>query len=121
MNLIDARLDGATFSIGNQSMPLGAHLEGRLSAHPAEAVVGMRPQHLSLAADGPAAFTAKLANAEFMGHEVYLHADLEGHRVVSVVGAADFEALGRSETIRLRPDLERLHIFDKTDGRNVSL
>ncbi len=120
MNLIDARLDGSSFSVGSQSLPIGPHLEGRLSARPAEAVVGTRPQHLSLVADGPA-FTAKLANAEFMGHEVYLHADLEGRRVVSVVGTADFEALGRSEIIRLRPEPERLHIFDKTDGRNVSL
>lgn len=120
MNLADARLDGADFVIGGQRLALGPHLEGRLTARPAEAVIGIRPQHLSLVAEGPA-FTATLTNAEFMGHEVYLHADLEGRRLVSVVGAAEFEALGRSATIRLRPDPEKLHVFDKADGRNVSL
>lgn len=56
-----------------------------------------------------------------MGHEVYLHADLGGQKLVSVVGAAEFEALGRDDILRLKPDPEKLHIFDKADGRNVSL
>jgi len=120
MNLVDAELVDGHLSIGTQRLPLGSNLQARLLARPAEAVLGMRPQHLSLATDGPA-FTAKLTNAEFMGHEVYLHADLEGRKLVSVVGAAEFEALGRSDLIRLRPDPRKLHVFDKTDGRNVSL
>ena len=72
----------SSFSVGSQSLPIGPHLEGRLSARPAEAVVGVRPQHLSLVPMARRS-QAKLANAEFMGHEVYLHADLEGQRVVS--------------------------------------
>ena len=56
-----------------------------------------------------------------MGHEVYLHADCEGHRLVSVVGASEFEEIGRRESIHLRPDFDSLHIFDRSDGRNVSL
>jgi len=120
MNLVDATLEGGDLQIGNQCLALGANLEGRLSARPAAAVLGMRPQHLSLVADGPG-LAARLTNAEFMGHEVYLHADLEGRKLVSVVGAAEFEALGQSDVIRLRPDPDHLHVFDKTDGRNVSL
>ena len=120
MNLVDATLQGGELQIGGQRLALGAHLERRLSARPAEAVLGMRPQHLSLVADGPG-LSARLSNAEFMGHEVYLHADLEGRKLVSVVGAAEFEALGQSDVIRLRPDPDHLHVFDKTDGRNVSL
>ncbi|KRD72683.1 MULTISPECIES: sn-glycerol-3-phosphate ABC transporter ATP-binding protein UgpC [Sinorhizobium/Ensifer group] len=120
MNLVDATLQGGELQIGGQRLALGAHLERRLSARPAEAVLGMRPQHLSLVADGPG-LSARLSNAEFMGHEVYLHADLDGRKLVSVVGAAEFEALGQSDVIRLRPDPDHLHVFDKTDGRNVSL
>ena len=120
MNLVDATLEGGDLQIGNQCLALGANLEGRLSARPAAAVLGMRPQHLSLVADGPG-LAARLTNAEFMGHEVYLHADLEGRKLVSVVGAAEFETLGQSDVIRLRPDPDHLHVFDKTDGRNVSL
>jgi oligogalacturonide transport system ATP-binding protein len=120
MNLVDVKLDGPDFLIGSQRMAIGPHLEKRLETRPQDAVAGIRPQHFALVDGGPS-FTARLTNAEFMGHEVYLHAELEGRKLVSVVGAADFENLGRSETIRLRPDPEQLHIFDKSDGRNVSL
>ncbi|WP_288427616.1 sn-glycerol-3-phosphate ABC transporter ATP-binding protein UgpC [uncultured Agrobacterium sp.] len=122
MNLIDVTMEGSDFVIAGQRLPIGDHLERRLSARPKDAVIGIRPQHLSLAMhdDGPA-LQAKLTNAEFMGHEVYLHADLAGQKLVSVVGAAEFEELGRSGDLRLKPDPEKLHIFDKADGRNVSL
>lgn len=120
MNLVDATFEGSGLRIGSQRLELGTNLERRLSARPSEAVLGMRPQHLSLSADGRG-LSARLTNAEFMGHEVYLHADLEGRKLVSVVGAAEFEALGRSDVICLRPDPAHLHLFDKTDGRNVSL
>ncbi|MFZ0098538.1 MAG: TOBE domain-containing protein, partial [Gemmobacter sp.] len=99
-------------------LSLGADVQSRLVSRPADAVLGVRPQHLTIADDG---LEARLTHAEFMGHEVYLHAALEGQKIVAVVGAAEYEALGRAETIRLRPDTQHLHVFDKTDGRNVSL
>ncbi|MFC6446645.1 ABC transporter ATP-binding protein [Shinella zoogloeoides] len=120
MNLIDVAVEGGDFIVAGQRLPLGPHLEGRLSARPKEAVLGIRPQHLSLVGEGPA-FEATLTNAEFMGHEVYLHAELGGRKLVSVVGAAEFDALGGAQTIRLRPDPDKMHVFDKADGRNVSL
>ena len=120
MNLIEGAMDGGDFVIGSQRLALGGELAARLSATPSQAVLGVRPQQFSLVNEGPA-LEASLHNAEFMGHEVYLHADCEGHRLVSVVGAAEFEARGRSDVIRLLPDAGKLHIFDKSDGRNVSL
>ena len=120
MNLIDGHMDGSDFIIGSQRLALGEDVRGRLETRPRDAVLGIRPQHFSLAADGPA-LTARLTNTEFMGHEVYLHADLEGRPIVAVVGTAEHEALGRTGTIRVRPQGEHLHIFDKADGRNVSL
>ena len=120
MNLINGAFDGNDFVIGSQRLPVADELLGRLSARPAEAVLGIRPQHFTLG-DRDAPLSARLLSAEFMGHEVNLHADLEGHRVVCVVGADQFEALGDRDTVRLRPDMKSLHIFDKTDGRNVVL
>ena len=120
MNLIEGHMDGGDFVIGSQRLALGEDVRGRLETRPRDAVLGIRPQHFSLVADG-AALTARLTNTEFMGHEVYLHADLEGRPIVAVVGTAEHEALGRTGTIRVRPQGEHLHIFDKADGRNVSL
>jgi len=120
MNLIDGALDGTDFVIGGQRLRLGEELAGRLAARPDAAVLGIRPQHLALAGTGPGV-EARLTSAEFMGHEVNLHADLEGQRIVAVVSAAEFEALGTGDRIGLRPELSSLHVFDKTDGRNISL
>ncbi len=120
MNLVEGAMEGGDFVVGSQRLAMGSDLSGRLSSQPADAVLGIRPQQFSLVAHGPA-LEAKLVHAEFMGHEVYMHADCEGRRLVSVVGAAEFEARGQSDVIRLRPDPKTLHVFDKSDGRNVSL
>ena len=120
MNLIEGAIDNGSFRLGSQQLALGEAVLSRLSAKPGEVVLGVRPQHLALASDGPA-LAARLLSVEFMGHEVYLHADLEGHRIVSVVGADEYERLGQTDQIRLIPDLKSLHVFDKPDGRNIVL
>jgi oligogalacturonide transport system ATP-binding protein len=120
MNLINGAMEGGELVVGSQRLPVGGDLAGRLSAPPQHVVIGVRPQHLSLAAGGPS-LKARLTNAEFMGHEVYLHADCEGHRLVSVVGGAEYEEIGGQDVIHLRPDFGSVHIFDASDGRNVSL
>ncbi|WP_445678947.1 ABC transporter ATP-binding protein [Radicibacter daui] len=120
MNLIDGALEGTDFVIGTQRLPLSGEVIARLTGRPAQAVLGIRPQHLVLAGEGPA-LSARLLSAEFMGHEVNLHAQLEGQRIVAVVSADQFEALGDTATIRLQPEMKSVHLFDKEDGRNVGL
>jgi oligogalacturonide transport system ATP-binding protein len=126
MNLLDGRLDrngAAAFHLGDQAVPLGPQVTARLHETPAEAVMGIRPQHLKPAINVAApALSARVASVEFMGHEVYLHADIGPSRVISVVGAADYDAMDRADDhVRLIPDQDWLHIFDKTGGANVSL
>ncbi|KQU09098.1 ABC transporter ATP-binding protein [Rhizobium sp. Leaf453] len=121
MNLVDGALEGGDFIVGSQKIAIGSDLERRLSEKPSDAIIGIRPQHFSLAGSEGPGLSARLANAEFMGHEVYLHTELEGRKLVCVVGAGEFEALGRSDIVRLRPDPTKLHVFNKIDGRNVSL
>ncbi|WP_134681971.1 ABC transporter ATP-binding protein [Paracoccus ravus] len=118
MNLLEGNLQGGHFVIGSQRLTLGDEVLSRLSTQPRDAVLGIRPQHLAL---DPSGLKARLTNAEFMGHEVYLHAELEGQKIIAVVGTAEFEQLGRTETIGLKPSAEHINIFDKADGSNVSL
>ena len=118
MNLIEGHLQSGQFVIGNQRLSLGDEVLSRLASQPKDAVLGVRPQHLAL---DPSGLQARLTNAEFMGHEVYLHADLEGQKIIAVVGTAEYEQLGRAETVGLKPAAEHLHVFDKADGSNVSL
>ena len=119
MNLLDGRLDGGDFVIGGQRLALDPEVLARLGARrPAAAVLGIRPQHLTL---GTAGLEARITHAEFMGHEVNLHADLEGRKLVAVVGAADYDALAEGDRVRLRPAAEHVHVFDAAEGHNVSL
>ncbi|HLP70953.1 MAG TPA: sn-glycerol-3-phosphate ABC transporter ATP-binding protein UgpC [Rhizobium sp.] len=120
MNLIDGALDGTDFVIGSQRLSLGSELTGRLAARPDAVVLGVRPQQLAFSGTGPR-IEARLTSTEFMGHEVNLHAELEGRRIVAVVGATEFDSLRCGDRIALQPDLSSLHIFDKADGRNISL
>ncbi|MDQ0455877.1 ABC transporter ATP-binding protein [Rhizobium paknamense] len=120
MNLIDVGLEGSEIVIGSQRLALTPELGSRLAARPQQSVLGLRPQHMALAPEGQG-ISARLKHAEFMGHEVYLHADFEGRTLVGVVSAQDFETLGRTERIHLRPDATKLHIFDRADGRNLTL
>ncbi len=125
MNLVDAgdRRGGASSIGGPTPSATDDHLESGFQPDRRRPCIGIRPQHLSLAG-GPMGrrCTAKLTNAEFMGHEVYLARRSERTKLVSVVGAAEFEALGaRRHSATDAPTPRQLHIFDKADGRNVSL
>ncbi len=119
MNLIDGRIEGTRFVVGAQAIDLNADLMARLPVLPKQAVLGVRPQHLRLSDRGLA---ARITNVEFMGHEVYLHADLDGVAVTAVASAAEYDALDRSDDrICLSPDPDWLHIFDRESGLNLSL
>ncbi len=119
MNLIDGSLNGTAFTTATQQVELPPHLLARLSSYPKEAVLGIRPQHLRLATTG---LTATLKNVEFMGHEVYLYANLDGTDVVCVASTAEFDAMDRSaDRLTLQPDPAHMHIFDRESGANVSL
>ncbi|MBM3603410.1 MAG: sn-glycerol-3-phosphate ABC transporter ATP-binding protein UgpC [Alphaproteobacteria bacterium] len=118
MNLIEGRLDGASFRVGDQSLPLDADLMNRLRGWTGSATLGIRPQHLRLNA-GPG-LRGRVTGAEFMGHEVVLHLDVAGARLVAVLPAADYAALDRGAEVTLTPEPGMAHIFDGA-GENVSL
>ncbi|MDO5528212.1 MAG: sn-glycerol-3-phosphate ABC transporter ATP-binding protein UgpC [Paracoccus sp. (in: a-proteobacteria)] len=123
MNLVAGDLDAGPdprFRLGDQAIHLGRELAARLGPGASGKVtLGVRPQHLKPA--GEDALRGRIVNAEFMGHEVVIHVDLGGQRMVSVLSAAEFEALGGSGEIALRPEAGTAHIFDAATGENVSL
>lgn len=122
MNMIDGHIEGTALKTAGQTIELGEALMKRLSSKPTQAVLGVRPQHLRLAPKGGDGLTAQIRNIEFMGHEVYIYATLDGNDIVSVANTAEFEELApEGDEIKLVPDLEWLHIFDRESGQNVSL
>ncbi|MFN3276054.1 MAG: ABC transporter ATP-binding protein [Paracoccus sp. (in: a-proteobacteria)] len=118
MNLIEGRLDGANFRVGDQSLALPDELMARLRGWTGTATLGIRPQHLRL--NTGTGLRGRVTGAEFMGHEVVLHLDVAGARLVAVLPSADYAALDRGAEVTLTPEPGTAHVFDG-DGENISL
>jgi oligogalacturonide transport system ATP-binding protein len=126
MNMMDGQVEGGAepvFRMNGQSVALGRAFAERLgSQRAASARLGIRPQHLRPASGEGGGFEGRIVNVEFMGHEVDMHVDLGGKRVISVLSAAEYDRIDRSQgSVRLRPDPEMAHLFDSETGENISL
>ena len=126
MNLVPARLerDGApTVAVDRQVVRFGDELAGRLERAAGPVTFGVRPQHLEVVAqDAPNALRGTVMAAEFMGHEVNLHVEVEGHAFVAVVPGDKFDrSAARGTRVGLKPIESRIHLFDGETGRNLSL
>ncbi|WP_068110491.1 ABC transporter ATP-binding protein [Tropicimonas marinistellae] len=126
MNLVDATLsleDGGKIRLGDQILDVEPALAERLT-HPGGAItLGIRPQHLELVPTGtPGALKGTVRIVEFMGHEVNLHADIEGHSFISVVPSEQFDrSLKNGDTVAFHPLARHIHVFDRGSGQNASL
>ena len=98
----------------------GVHLAGHCIA-PAGAArgpvtLGIRPEHLLPAADGPVAATLRLA--EPMGATVNLHAGLDGTEDELVISLAGGEVPAPGTRLRLSP-AGPVHLFDPQTGQRL--
>ncbi|GAA3877674.1 ABC transporter ATP-binding protein [Celeribacter arenosi] len=127
MNLVESILDassgGANLSIGAQTLDGGTSLGSRLSDQPSAVTVGIRPQHLAQVPLGtPNALEGDVRVIEFMGHEVNLHVEIEGHPFIAVIDAEKYDrSIQRGDRVALSVLIERLHVFDRASGLNISL
>jgi multiple sugar transport system ATP-binding protein len=92
------------------------------SAEEKDAVVGVRPEHITLS-DG-AGIDAVVDVSEMMGSEIFLHVDAQGKDVVIRIPTTDLPAKYRmgipsGERIRFRFDAALAHVFDKATERNL--
>ena len=96
---------------GGQRMPLaaGAAEVGH------ELAVGVRPEHLSLVADGP--LTGSVSVVEHLGHETYVYVDTADDRLCALADRALRLAPGAAVTLAAAP--EALHLFDRASGRRI--
>jgi len=79
-----------------------------------DVVLGMRPEHLTLAADGQG-FAARVVVTEPTGSEVQVLAKHGADDVVAVFRERFMPA--PDQMIRLSPDLDHAHVFDAATGR----
>jgi multiple sugar transport system ATP-binding protein len=97
-------------------LPL-AHAAAVADSGGREVVVGFRPEHVTLADDGPLATVVRLVEA--LGHERVLHCELTGGERIAVRVPAHVPVPHEGESARLTPDHERLHLFAAADGRRL--
>jgi multiple sugar transport system ATP-binding protein len=109
MNFLPGTLDGGSVRIGGFSMAAAAR-----GAKAGEVVVGIRPEHLDLAAEG---LEAEVVVVEPTGSETQLFARV-GEQEIAAVFRERHEFVP-GQRIRLRPRADCLHLFDPSSGQRI--
>ncbi|TYC64476.1 ABC transporter ATP-binding protein [Rhodobacterales bacterium] len=115
-----ASRDVATF-IGHNAINLFQPADGMPGLHPAadEAVIGLRPEHLSPAATG--ALEANLETAEYLGSEIILALRSERGTEIRAIAPGDYAIPAPGSPVRLGFEPTRLHLFDEQTGKRLEV
>jgi sn-glycerol 3-phosphate transport system ATP-binding protein/multiple sugar transport system ATP-binding protein len=81
------------------------------------AVLGLRPQDLSLVADGEPGLSLRIEVVEAMGFEAYVHGVVAGKPFVARLSPEELARAQVGETVRLAP--KHMHLFDRETGRSL--
>jgi multiple sugar transport system ATP-binding protein len=156
MNLYEGAIsgppEGLVLSLGSQRLALPAELGRRLPGVAAgggrKLVVGIRPEHLTVAGDGDAnretTLAARVELVEALGNESLVHfstdarrvrrkggawtPDADAHASGDIAGASASEGVARvdprvpvaaGDRVGLAVDVERLHFFDGETGEAI--
>jgi len=111
MNFIPGKARGGRVAIAGDgySVAAGAKLEENR-----EVVLGIRPEHLEIAAEG---FEVEVVVVEPTGSETQLFARLGGQEIAAVFRERHEFVPG--QRIRLRPRADCLHLFDPSSGQRI--
>jgi multiple sugar transport system ATP-binding protein len=126
MNLLRGTVEDGWVTLGSQKLRLA-----RRTMHSGEVVVGIRPEAVAPAASlGDDVLELKVALSEMLGSDVLLHLQSEAPSVLTgdmldLAGELDVHSLDRfiarvppdlrpapGEVVRLRVDMDRVHLFD---------
>ena len=118
MNTLDATVgqvgEGYVARVGDVALPLPPDVP--VSADQ-RIVVGVRPEHLRIDADGP--LDAVVRNVEMLGHEQHVICEV-ANQLLIVRASSDVPIVEVGTSMRLRPDSGQLHIFDAENGGRLA-
>jgi multiple sugar transport system ATP-binding protein len=126
MNLFPAHLDSRDGGLFAESAVGSFRLDAQqardaVDASDGEAVVGVRPEHLYLAAEGGRPVSATIDAAvdlvEYLGNETHVTFSRGDNTLVSRVDAR--VKLKPGETVPLTVLVENVHLFDRASGRRL--
>src|SRR5207248_5270108 len=112
MNLIPARLDLRGAAIGDLILPL----VGRAGEPGRNVTIGLRPENLEFAGDGPILVKTELL--ERLGADTIVHGRM-GDGTALTARTPGALALRLGETMRLAIAPEHIHLFDPESGRRL--
>ena len=128
MNLFDAKLvkNNGKYAVelANVTVELSDEKQAKLAANnvePQDIVLGVRPEHIELAAEG---VDAKVDVSEMMGSSVHLHVTAMGRDVVLVVSTmnmtgTEVAALTGGANVKFNFAGHVCHVFNKETGINL--
>ena len=111
------------FVAGFLGSPSMNFIEGDVVAAPGEApvaaVLGVRPEHLSLHPAGNAGPVAEVTLVEAMGAHEVVWLDMQGQRLAAIAPAEDVHRIG--DKLGVRMDLDRASVFDPVSQERIDL
>ena len=123
MNFFNARLvrqNGYSVLLDGKLIPLTEELNERLSERnipDRDVVVGIRPEHLTLAENG---LSAVVDVSEMMGSSFHIHAKIGTAEAVAIVpDGGDHGLFMPGQKLCFSCDGKRLHLFDGATGENL--
>jgi ABC-type sugar transport system ATPase subunit len=118
MNTVEGELVGSELRVDSLAIPLPDSLAAAArKAAATRAVLGIRPEHLSIGAEGLIA--AKVTVVEALGHERHIICRLDDGQMIIVRQPSSEAVPNEGETLRLSADPEHVHLFDATSGQRV--
>jgi ABC-type sugar transport system ATPase subunit len=122
MNTIEGELssvDGrAVLRAGALTIGLPEALMGTTKqANNAKVVLGVRPEHLRMGADGLIPATVRVVEA--LGHERHIIFRLDDGQMIIVRQPSDEAPPKEGETLHLTADPDHLHLFDAETGDRI--
>jgi multiple sugar transport system ATP-binding protein len=112
MNFIRLQRRDGQWCWGTRPLQLPEH--EATSVPGGEAVLGVRPEHWTVATEKAHAFPMQVEVTEPLGSDTFVFGKIEGQRIVARLGADVLVAAG--DLLQLRPDFERAHLFDGASG-----
>ncbi len=118
MNIFDAELkkngEEYTVELLGHELKLNAERQAALKrneAKPGPVIMGIRPEHISLNADG---IPGKVDVSEMMGSSVHLHLNVGGRDAVVIVPTLGLSSIpGFGQEVHLAMNENSIHLFDK--------
>ncbi len=120
MNFFEGRTsrEGQSLELsGSEAFPIYPHLESDFCDK--AVVVGIRPEHFSLAQEGDGTLVMQVDHLETLGADTLVHGKSGEGKSLFTIRLPDIHDYKKGSSLHLSVSPERLHLFDKQSGKRI--